>query len=86
MKILLLSFIFLTTILFAQSDYSTQKTGQIDMHGGKSDMLLSNKNSLSNTNMNSLGNIGINKPTSPLAPTTLIKEEKKTEEKKETTK
>ena len=86
MKILLLSFIFLTNILFAQSDYTTQKAGQIDMHGGKSDMLLSNKNSLSNTNMNSLGNIGISKPTTPVAPATLIKEEKKIEEKKESTK
>ena len=86
MKILLLSFIFLTNILFAQSDYATQKAGQIDMHGGKSEMLLSNKNSLSNTNMNSLGNIGISKPTTPVAPVTLIKEEKKIEEKKESTK
>ena len=55
------------------------------MHGGKSDVLLNNKNSLSNTNLNSLGNIGINKPTAPVAPKMLIKEEKKIEE-KETTK
>ena len=86
MKVLLLNFIFLTNILFAQYDYSTQNSGKIDMHGGKGEMLLNNKNSLSNTNLNSLGNIGINKPTSPIAPQTLIKEEKKIEEKKEDTK
>jgi hypothetical protein len=84
MKILLLCFIFLTNILFAQSDYNMQKPGQIDMHGGKSDMLLNNKNSLSNTNFNSLGNIEISKPTAPVAPLTLIKEEKKTEKKEST--
>lgn len=85
MKTLILCFIFLTTISFAQDNYTTQKAGQIDMHGGKSDVLLNNKNSLSNTNLNSLGNIGINKPTAPVAPKMLIKEEKKIEE-KETTK
>ena len=77
MKTLILCFIFLTTISFAQDNYNTQKAGQIDMHGGKSEVLLNNKNSLSNTNLNSLGNIGINKPTVPVAPKVLIKEEKK---------
>ena len=81
MKTLILCFIFLTTISFAQNDYTTQNAGQIDMHGGKSEALLNNKNSFSNTNLNSLGNIGINKPTAPIAPKALIKEEKKTEEK-----
>ena len=56
------------------------------MHGGKSEMLLNNKNSLSNTNFNNLGSIGINKPVVPTAPAQLIKEEIKKEEKKEITK
>ena len=43
MKTLILCFIFLTTISFAQDNYTTQKAGQIDMHGGKSDVLLNNK-------------------------------------------
>ena len=86
MKVLLLCSIFLINILFADYNSDTQNKGKIDMHGGKSEMLLSNKNSLSNTNMNSLGNIGISKPTTPVAPATLIKEEKKIEEKKESTK
>ena len=44
MKFLLLCSIFLTNILFAQ--YSADKnSGKIDMHGGKSEMLLNNKNS-----------------------------------------
>ena len=46
MKTLILCFIFLTTISFAQDNYNTQKAGQIDMHGGKSEVLLNNKNSL----------------------------------------
>ena len=45
-----------------------------------------NKNSLSNTNFNNLGSIGINKPVVPTAPAQLIKEEIKKEEKKEITK
>ncbi|MDZ7820012.1 MAG: hypothetical protein U5K55_16040 [Aliarcobacter sp.] len=56
------------------------------MHGGKSDMLLNNKNSLSNSQLNGLGSIGINKPKTPTAPEKLIKEEIEKEEKKEITK
>lgn len=52
------------------------------MHGGKSDSLLNEKNSFSNTNLN---NIGIIKPIAPTAPQNLIKEDKK-EEKKENSK
>ena len=81
MKILLLCSIFLTNILFANYNYTGQNAGKIDMHGGKSDMLINNKNSLSNKNFNNLNTIGINKPTSPIAPEKLIKEEIKKEKK-----
>ena len=85
MKFLLLCSVFLTNILLAE--YTADKnSGKIDMHGGKSEMLLNNKNSLSNTNFNNLGSIGINKPAVPTAPAQLIKEEIKKEEKKEITK
>lgn len=86
MKILLLCSIFLINILFADYNSDTQNKGKIDMHGGKSEMLINNKNSLSNTNFNNLNTIGINKPLAPKAPVMLIKEEKKKEEKKENTK
>jgi hypothetical protein len=86
MKTLLLCSIFLTNILFADYASTNQQSGQIDMHGGKSEMLINNKNSLSNAKFNNLGNIGINKPSTPIAPQTLIKEEIKKEEKKETIK
>ena len=86
MKVLLLCSIFLINILFADYNSDTQNKGKIDMHGGKSEMLINNKNSLSNTNFNNLNDIGINKPLAPKAPVTLIKEEKKKEEKKENTK
>jgi hypothetical protein len=85
MKILLLCSIFLTNILFANYAITGENAGKIDMHGGKSDMLLNNKNSLSNTNFNNLGNIGIAKPLAPTTPQQLIKQEIK-EEKKETSK
>ena len=86
MKILLFCSIFLTNILFANYAFTGQNSGQIDMHGGKSELLLNNNNSLSNTNFKGLGDIGISKPSAPIAPQTLIKEEIKKEEKKETTK
>jgi hypothetical protein len=88
MKILLIVTIFLTNILFANYAYTSQNSGEIDMHGGKSELLINNKNSLSNSKFNGLGSIGINKPKTPIAPEALIKEEtieKKIEE-KETTK
>ncbi|WP_428025857.1 hypothetical protein [Arcobacter sp.] len=55
MKTLLFSILF-TTLVFANYNYSNQNSGKIDMHGGKSDNLLKDKNSLSNMNSNSLGN------------------------------
>jgi hypothetical protein len=81
MKTLLIVTIFLTNILFANYNYSTENSGKIDMHGGKGENLLNQKNSLSNTNFK---DIGVLKPVAPKAPEKLIKEEKK--EKKETTK
>lgn len=75
MKILLICSIILTNILFANYNYSGQNAGKIDMHGGKSDNLLNSKNSLSNKNFKNLNNIGINKPSAPIAPKKLIKEE-----------
>ena len=62
MKVLLLCSIFLINILFADYNSDTQNKGKIDMHGGKSEMLINNKNSLSNTNFNNLNDIEINKP------------------------
>jgi len=82
MKILLIVTIFLTNILYANYTFSGTNNGNIDMHGGKSDSLLNEKNSFSNTNLN---NIGIIKPIAPTAPQNLIKEDKK-EEKKENSK
>ncbi len=73
MKILLIVTIFMFHFLFANDNY-----GKIDMHGGKSENLINQKNSLSNKGIN---NIGIVKPIVPTAPEALIKEEKKDEKK-----
>ena len=73
MKRLLIVTIFLTNILFANSTYTEQTSGQIDMHGGKTD-------SLAPTGFK---NIDIKKPIAPIAPKILIEDEKKKEEKKE---
>lgn len=77
MKKIILSSLFFTNILFANYAFTNENAGKIDMHGGKSEKLLNNKNSLSNTNFNNLGNIGITKPLEPTAPQQLIKQEKK---------
>ena len=76
MKTLLLVTIFLTNILFADSSYTEQTSGKIDMHGGKTD-------SLTTTGFK---NIDIKKPIAPIAHQILIEDEKKKEEKKEITK
>ncbi|CAM3384163.1 hypothetical protein [Arcobacter aquimarinus] len=81
MKTILLICLFLTNILFANYSYTNKNSGKIDMHGGKGENLLNQKNSLSNTNFK---DIGVLKPVAPKAPEKLIKEEKK--EKKEITK
>ena len=73
MKILLIVTIFMLHFLFANDNY-----GEIDMHGGKSENLINQKNSLSNKSIN---NVGIIKPIVPTAPEALIKEEKKDEKK-----
>ena len=73
MKRLLIVTIFLTNILFANSTYTEQNSGKIDMHGGKTDSIAPT----------SFKNIDIKKP---IAPKSLIEDEKKKEEKKEITK
>lgn len=57
MKIILILTIFFLTSLFANYAYSASNSQKIDMHGGNSDSLISNKNSLSNINSNSLSNL-----------------------------
>ena len=69
MKILLIVTLILTQFLFANDNY-----GKIDMHGGKSENLINQKNSLSNKSIN---DVGIIKPIVPVAPEALIKDEKK---------
>ncbi|MFW2568957.1 hypothetical protein [Aliarcobacter butzleri] len=82
MKILLIVTTLFANILFANYNYMIQDNGKIDMHGGKGENLIDEKNSLSNKDFK---NIGINKPTTPKAPQNLIKKDKK-EEKKENSK
>ncbi|MFV7791314.1 hypothetical protein ACNSOP_08115 [Aliarcobacter lanthieri] len=75
MKILLIVTIFLSNFLFANYNYAGENSGKIDMHGGKKDSLLNQKNSISNINQ-----IGIMKPvvpTQPKEPENLIKEDTK---------
>lgn len=76
MKFLILISLFLTNILFANYSYTNQNSGQIDMHGGKSDNLTGG--------LKSLGSI--KKPLAPIAPAPLIKQEEKTEKIEEKTK
>lgn len=80
MKYILTITLFLSTSLYANYTFTGENTGKIDMHGGKADKLLINKNKFSNK-VNTLSNIGIVKPSSPLAPKELI--EKKENIKKE---
>ena len=77
MKLFLIITIFLSNLLFEDSNYNKNYSGKIDMHGGKSENILNDKNSLSNKDFK---NIGINKPTTPTQPkepSNLIKDEKK---------
>ena len=81
MQYILIITIFLTSSLLANYAHTGKNSGKIDMHGGKKDNLLTNKNTFSNTNLNTLGgmgSIGINKPLMPKKPSTLIKEDTKT--------
>lgn len=77
MKYILTITILLSTSLFANYAFTGENTGKIDMHGGKGDKLLTNKNGFSNTKTSPLSNIGIKKPTMPKKPASLVKEEKK---------
>ena len=81
MKYILILTLFLGTSLFANYAFTGENSGKIDMHGGKKDKLLTNKNTFSNTKLNnlgSMGSMGISKPLMPKKPSTLIKEEKET--------
>uniref|UniRef100_UPI004047388B hypothetical protein n=1 Tax=Aliarcobacter sp. TaxID=2321116 RepID=UPI004047388B len=68
MKTIILSSLFFTNILFANYAFTNENAGKIDMHGGKGEKLINHKNSLSNKNFNNLGNIGIEKPSTPNEP------------------
>ena len=77
MKLLFIVTIFLSNLLFADSNYNKNYSGKIDMHGGKSENILNDKNSLSNKDFK---NIGINKPTTKTKqkePSILKKKKKK---------
>ena len=82
MKQIQMIILLLSTSLFANYAYTGENSGKIDMHGGKGDSLLTNKNKFSNTGISPLSNIGIKKPTSPMKPIELIKKEKKNTEEK----
>ncbi len=73
MKILLIVTIFLTNIFATEYTYSNKNSTKIDMHGGKTDTLAPT----------SFKNLDVKKPISPIAPRTLVEEDKKKEEKKE---
>jgi len=75
MKILFVITILLSNFLFANYNYKDKNSGKIDMHGGKKDNLINQKNSISNINQ-----IGVIKPIAPIKPKkpqNLIKEEMK---------
>jgi len=74
MKILLIVTILLSNFLFANYNYKDKNSGKIDMHGGKKDNLINQKNSISN--INQIGVIKPIVPTRPKKPQNLIKEEK----------
>ena len=76
MKSLILT-IFLTNIVFANYVYENPSKGKIDMHGGKSSSLVDDKSSFSNSNFNSLGNIGIKKEEAPKEESIINKEKKR---------
>ena len=73
MKTLLIVTIFLTNIFSAEYTYSNKNSTKIDMHGGKTDTLAPT----------SFKNLDVKKPISPIAPRTLVEEEKKKDDKKE---
>lgn len=81
MKLLLITTIFLSNFLFANSIYNQNNSGKIDMHGGKEQKLLDEKNSLSNKDLNKIGVIKPTLPNKPKEPENLIKKEKKEDNK-----
>ena len=77
MKALLIITIFLSNLLFANYNYTSENSGKIDMHGGKGENLLNQKNSLSNKDLNQIGILKPIAPTEPKEPENLIKKDKK---------
>ena len=75
MKKLLIITIFLSNLLFAELNDNRNYSGKIDMHGGKSEKLLNEKNSLSNKDFNQIGILKPLAPTKPKEPENLIKNE-----------
>lgn len=81
MKILPIVTIFLSNLLFANSIYNQNNSGKIDMHGGKEQKLLDEKNSLSNRDLDKIGVIKPTLPNRPKEPNNLIKKEQKEDSK-----
>lgn len=50
--------LFFSTLVFANYTYKGENSGKIDMHGGKKQKLIEDKQNLSNKNF-MLGNIGL---------------------------
>jgi len=72
MKYILTITIFLSSSLFANYAFTGENTGKIDMHGGKSDKLIINKNTFLSPNFSSLSDIKVSKPKAPTEPKELI--------------
>lgn len=72
MKYILTITIFLSSSLFANYAFTGENTGKIDMHGGKGDKLITNKNKFLSPNFNSLSDIKVTKPKAPTEPKELI--------------
>ena len=72
MKYILTITIFLSSSLFANYAFTGENTGKIDMHGGKSDKLIINKNTFLSPNFSSLSDIKVRKPKAPKEPKELI--------------
>lgn len=86
MKFLVASLVFMASSLFANSAYSTQNKGNIDMHGGKGDKLINSSNNFKNDAFNSLGGLGSKNNMKSPKTSELIAPVKKTKLKKQPTK
>ncbi|WP_375723263.1 hypothetical protein LXN10_12155 [Arcobacter sp. KX21116] len=83
MKIVLILATFFLTSLFANYAYSPSNSQKIDMHGGNSDSLIGNNNSLSNMNSNSLSNLATKKDKETKKETGKLKISKETPKEKD---